>query len=82
MVKPGVCGICGVAVVQPSEVKRYGWQSGHLFEARLVPNQTRVTELVLVRVRCMAHQESSDPRYYDRNGNVREDRWPGELIYD
>lgn len=68
-VKPGVCGLCGVAVVQP-EQSAPGWQQGHLFERKLKANQTKETELVLVRVRCMTHKESSDPRTYDREGNV------------
>jgi hypothetical protein len=78
-IKPGVCGICGSAVVRP-ESEEPGWRNGHLFEQRLKPNQTTFTELVLVKVRCMRHQESTDPRYYDRDGNIRDDRWPGELM--
>ncbi len=67
--KPGVCGICGVAVVQPSEV-REGWTHGHLFDR----------DGALVRVRCMPHKERDDPRYYDREGNIREDRFCAEAI--
>lgn len=78
-IKPGVCGICGVAVVQPDS-EGPGWHSGHLFEPRLKPNQTKLTELILVKVRCMSHQDREDPRYYDREGNIREDRWPDEVI--
>lgn len=77
-VKPGICGICGIAVVQPDSSSP-GWHSGHLFERKLKANQTKETELILVRVRCMGHKENGDPRYYDRNGNIRDDLWPGEL---
>jgi hypothetical protein len=69
MVKPGVCGICGTAVVQP-EQEEPGWHNGHLRERKLKPNQTKLTELVLVKVRCMRHKETSDPRVLDRDGNV------------
>lgn len=78
MVKPGVCGICGVAVVQP-EREAPGWHNGHLRERKLVANQTKNTELVLMKVRCMAHKESSDPRVYDRDGNVVDHR---DIEYD
>ena len=64
MIKPGVCGICGVAVVQP-EFESSGWHNGHLFENKLKPNQTKYSELTLVKVRCMTHKEGSDPRYWD-----------------
>lgn len=73
MIRPGVCGLCGVAVVQPERPAR-GWTQGHLFEIRLKANQTKTTELVLVRVRCMTHKENSDPRHYDAKGNVTEER--------
>lgn len=70
-VKPGVCGLCGVAVVQPDDVDvGVGWRNGHLFERKLKANQTKTTELFLVRVRCMTHKEASDPRFYDAKGNV------------
>ena len=73
-IRPGVCGICGVAVVQPEEIQP-GWHFGHLHESKLVANQTKNTELVLVRVRCMAHKEPRDPRHYDsKTGEVREGR--------
>jgi len=68
-IRPGVCGLCGVAVVQP-EVEVAGWVNGHYFERKLQPNQTKFTELVLVKVRCMTHKESSDPRHYDAKGNL------------
>lgn len=68
-VKPGVCGICGVAVVQP-ETPDNGWHNGHLYERKLKANQTKFTELVLVRVRCMRHKENGDPRGYDKDGNI------------
>jgi hypothetical protein len=77
-VKPGICGICGVAVVQPTETSP-GWYNGHLFERQLKHNQTKLTELVLVRVRCMSHRELGDNRYYDRDGVIR-DKWPGGLL--
>jgi len=72
-VKPGICGICGVAVVQP-ESPAVGWKNGHVFERDADGN------LVLKRVRCMAHKEPDDPRYYDRTGEVREDRWSCEVV--
>ena len=59
MIKPGICGICGVAVVQPVE-ESPGWHAGHFFERKLKPNQTMFTELVLVKVRCMSHQERGE----------------------
>ena len=70
-IKPGVCGICGSAVVQPDSEKR-GWHNGHFFELRLKPEQTKFTELVLIKVRCMTHKESLDPRHYDSRGNIVE----------
>jgi hypothetical protein len=73
VVKPGVCGICGTAVVQP-EREEVGWHQGHLRETRLKANQTKFTELVLVRVRCMTHKESGDPRFYSSDGRVVEQR--------
>lgn len=72
-VRPGVCGICGVAVVQPEKPGR-GWVQGHLYELELVEGQTKVTEPVLKRVRCMSHKEKGDPRVYDRDGNVVDHR--------
>jgi len=76
--RPGVCGICGVAVVQP-ETPSAGWNDGHFFERKLKANQAKTTELVLVRVRCMRHKEPSDHREYDKDGNVvdgrRHDGW-------
>ena len=66
-IKPGVCGICGTAVLQP-ETEKSGWHSGHYFKYKLKPNQTKTTELFLEKVRCMTHKESSDPRHYDKNG--------------
>jgi hypothetical protein len=77
-IKPGVCGICGTAVVQPPHPNA-GWHNGHLFEMRLVPNQTNYTKLTLIRVRCMCHKESQDPRYYDHDGLIKEDRDPNDL---
>lgn len=72
-VRPGVCGLCGTAVVQPDGPVA-GWLQGHLFERKLVAGQTKVTELVLARVRCMSHKEGGDPRHYDRNGIISEER--------
>jgi len=71
-IRPGVCGICGTAVVQP-EAKTVGWHSGHLFEPKLIEGTYR-TKLVLARVRCMNHKEAADPRHYDDDGNVTEHR--------
>lgn len=68
-IKPGVCGICGCAVVQP-ESPSAGWHNGHEYIRKLKANQARVTELTLVRVRCMTHKEPSDPRTYDEKGNI------------
>jgi len=68
-VKPGVCGLCGVAVVQPDQPGA-GWHNGHFFERKLRANQKKTTELVLARVRCMTHKEPGDPRIYDTNGNI------------
>jgi hypothetical protein len=71
MIKPGVCGICGTAVVQP-EKEDPGWNSGHLFERKLKDNQTKISYLELVRVRCMTHKEKDDPRHYDSKGFIVE----------
>ncbi len=72
--RPGVCGLCGVAVVQPEEVK-LGWHRGHLYERKLLPNQTKFSEPFLVRVRCMRHKEPGDPRRYDsKTGEIVEVR--------
>jgi len=70
-IKPGICGICGVAVVQPEEIN-VGWKNGHLFECKLKPNQIEFTELVLVRVRCMQHKENDDHRHYDNKGILQD----------
>ena len=72
MIKPGVCGICGVAVVQP-EREEPGWHNGHKRERELDGNGPG-TKLVLVKVRCMTHKEPGDSREYDRNGNVVDSR--------
>jgi len=73
-IKPGVCGICGTAVVRPEHEAR-GWHSGHLFEVKLIEGTHR-TKIKLTKVRCMSHKEPSDPRWYDDNGNLVEHR-PG-----
>lgn len=67
--KPGVCGVCGSAVVQPDQLTPscHGWNNGHLFRDKLV------------KIRCMRHKEPDDPRDYDSNGNVITLALPGEL---
>lgn len=76
-IKPGVCGICGCAVVQPEEPGP-GWTNGHLFKGHTKPTHTNYGQetkgLVLTRVRCMTHKEPGDPRRYDKDGNVVEYR--------
>lgn len=69
LVKPGVCGVCGVAVVQPHTPSR-GWDNGHLHELRDKHNDPNSRELVLVKVRCMTHKERDDGRRFNRNGDV------------
>jgi hypothetical protein len=70
-VRPGVCGICGVAVVQP-ENQSEGWHSGHFYKLKLKDNQTKYSEAVLAKVRCLTHKEPGDHRHYDKDGNVVE----------
>jgi hypothetical protein len=65
-IRPGVCGICGTAVVQP-EKEESGWHSGHLYKKNI-----NTTEMVLTMVRCMSHKEKCDPRHYDKDGCVVE----------
>jgi hypothetical protein len=70
-VKPAVCGICGTAVLQPEEISA-GWHSGHYYKAKLKANQTKFSEFVLEKVRCLTHKESGDRRHYDRDGFIVE----------
>jgi hypothetical protein len=74
-IRPGVCGLCGTAVVQP-EAPSLGWTHGHLFgygdRASHTNYGQHIKKLVLLRVRCMAHKEKNDPRHYDRKGNLVE----------
>lgn len=70
-IRPGVCGICGTAVVQP-EKEAQGWHGGHYYKVKLKPNQTKETELVLDKVRCLAHKEPGDHRHYDEHGVIVE----------
>lgn len=72
-IKPGMCGICGRAVVEPDSEKIhaafYGYQArldrhwidGHLYEMDDVAGGPR-----LKKVRCLAHavENDFDPRTY------------------
>jgi len=76
-IRPGVCGVCGTAVVRPeAEDERVGWHGGHLYERKLIEGTHR-TRLHLARVRCMTHKESADPRRFNDQGEVVEqtDGW-------
>lgn len=67
--RPGVCGICGSAVVQP-EHKEAGWHSGHYY-------LHRNNQVTLIKVRCMNHLDPDDPRHFDKDGNVTS-VWPND----
>lgn len=61
--KPGICGICGVAPIQPETVIPDGrtWVSGHLYDF----------DGNLMKVRCLEHAEEFDPRWmYNRLDQV------------
>ncbi len=70
-IKPAVCGICGTAVLQPEKISA-GWHSGHYYKAKLKANQTKFSELVLEKVRCLTHKEPGDRRHYNSDGVIVE----------
>jgi len=63
---PGVCGVCGKAVVQPLKKQIDAafmrtatgreWINGHLYE------EDRCLHPTLMKVRCLEHAEEFDPR--------------------
>ena len=64
--RPGVCGRCGVAVIQPETPPENGWANGHLF----VKGQ-------LTKVRCSACTDPSEPGATEdaRGGRAKDLCW-------
>jgi hypothetical protein len=58
-IKPGVCGICGRAVVRFHDKPERGWINGHYY------TQNAKKEFILEMVRCMYCKEKGDSREFD-----------------
>jgi len=77
--RPGVCSLCGTAVVQPKEPPRgEGWLNGHLYGR---PLKGRGGADSVLDVRCPRHKDPSDYGFSDTDVGSWREVWRGDLLH-